>query len=99
MLAKIIEQVPVHTRLVVVGVCMAPDTFMPLGAILKELSMTFVLAYRPDEFERSLHLIADGKVDVQPWVTATVGLGGVAGAFAELGNPEKHCKVLVNPSL
>ena len=99
MLAKIIEQVPVHTRMVVVGVCMAPDTFMPLTAILKEMSMTFVLAYRPDEFERSLHLIADGKVNVEPWVTAHVGLDGVADAFTALGNPDQHCKVLVNPSL
>ncbi|MEI7992212.1 MAG: zinc-binding dehydrogenase [Actinomycetota bacterium] len=99
MLAKIIEQVPVHTRLVVVGVCMAPDTFLPLSAILKELSMTFVLAYRPDEFERSLHLIADGKVNVEPWVTGHVGLDGVAGAFRDLASPDKHCKVLVSPGL
>lgn len=99
MLGRIIDQVPVHTRLVVVGVCMAPDTFMPLTAILKELSLTFVLAYRPDEFERCLHLIADGKVNVEPWITAQVGLDGVAGAFRDLGSPDKHCKVLVNPSL
>jgi len=99
MLAQIIEQVPVHTRLVVVGVCMHPDTIVPLNAIMKEMSMKFVLAYRPDEFERCLHLIADGKVNVDPWITGHVGLDGVANAFVELGNPEKHCKVLVNPSL
>ena len=99
MLGKIIDQVPVHTRLVVVGVCMAPDTFLPLSAILKELSMTFVLAYRPDEFERCLHLIADGKVNVEPWITGQVGLDGVAGAFRDLASPDKHCKVLVSPGL
>ena len=76
---------------------MQPDTFVPLSAIVKELNMRFVLAYRPDEFERCLHLIADGKVNVEPWVTDRVGLDGVANAFVELGNPEKQCKVLVNP--
>ena len=88
-----------RSRLVVVGVCMQPDTFVPLSAIVKELNMRFVLAYRPDEFERCLHLIADGKVDVDPWITGHVGLDGVAGAFTDLGSPEKHCKVLVNPYL
>ena len=97
MIDKIVEQVPVHTRVVVVGVCMVPDTFTPLNAILKEVSLTFVLAYTPAEFERSLHLIADGKVNVDPWITARVGLDEVARAFRDLGNPEQHCKILVTP--
>ena len=60
---------------------------------------TLLARLRPDEFERCLHLIADGKVDVDPWITGHVGLDGVAGAFTDLGSPEKHCKVLVNPYL
>ena len=30
-------------------------------------------------------------------ITGTVGLDGVAGAFADLANPEKHAKVMVDP--
>ena len=51
----------------------------------------------PHEFAESLHLIAEGKVDVSPLITGTVGLEGVSDAFAELANPERHAKVLVDP--
>ena len=58
-----------------------------------------VLGYQPDEFAQSLHNIAEGKINVEPWVTGTVGLDGVAQAFVDLGNPEAHVKILVDPSL
>jgi hypothetical protein len=31
-------------------------------------------------------------------VTATVGLDGVAQAFADLANPERHTKIIIDPS-
>jgi threonine dehydrogenase-like Zn-dependent dehydrogenase len=51
----------------------------------------------PEEFARSLHLLADGQVDAPSLITANVGLDGVKGAFEELGNPERHTKILVEP--
>ena len=30
-------------------------------------------------------------------VTATVGIDGVAQAFADLANPERHTKIIVEP--
>jgi len=49
------------------------------------------------EFSESLQHIAEGKVDVTPLITGTVGLAGVNDAFAELANPERHAKVIVDP--
>jgi threonine dehydrogenase-like Zn-dependent dehydrogenase len=49
------------------------------------------------EFRDTLHMLADGKVDVTPLITGAVGLGGVANAFDALGDPEAHAKILVNP--
>lgn len=97
LIAQFIELVPSHSRLVVVGACMMPDTIVPVRAIEKELTVKFVFAYRPEEFAYSLSLIAEGKVDVDPWITGTVNLDGVADAFNALGSPDKHCKVLVAP--
>ena len=34
-----------------------------------------------------------------PLITGEVGLDGVPDAFAELAHPDKHCKILVTPSL
>jgi threonine dehydrogenase-like Zn-dependent dehydrogenase len=64
---------------------------------VKELNLQFVLGYTPEEFARSLHLLADGKVDAPSLITGKVGLGEVKGAFAELANPERHTKILVEP--
>jgi threonine dehydrogenase-like Zn-dependent dehydrogenase len=50
----------------------------------------------PDEFP-SLRLIAEGQVDAASLVTARVGIDGVAQAFADLANPERHTKIIVEP--
>jgi threonine dehydrogenase-like Zn-dependent dehydrogenase len=42
-------------------------------------------------------MIAEGKVDVTPLVTGTVGLPGVAAAFDALADPEAHAKILIDP--
>ncbi|MFV0309088.1 MAG: zinc-binding dehydrogenase [Desertimonas sp.] len=96
--AKFIEVVPSHSRLIVVGVCAHPDTYTPVEAINKELSMQYVFAYRPEEFAHALGLIAEGTVDVGPWITGHVGLDGVAQAFDDLSSPEQHCKIIVTPT-
>src|SRR5882672_691187 len=91
------EKAPRDARIVVVGVCMEHDTIEPMFGIVKELSLQFVLGYTPEEFARSLRLLAEGQVDAPSLITAKVGLDGVKNAFLELGNPEKHTKILVEP--
>ena len=85
------------TRLVVVGVCMQPDTMHPFFAIAKEINVQFVLAYDPQEFADSLRAIAEGEIDVSPVITGDVGLEDVGAAFDDLADPERHCKILVTP--
>ncbi|MGB7868820.1 MAG: zinc-binding dehydrogenase [Mycobacterium sp.] len=85
------------TRLIVVGVCMQPDTMHPFFAIAKEINVQFVLAYDPQEFADSLRAIAEGEIDVSPVITGDVGLEDVGTAFDDLADPERHCKILVTP--
>lgn len=84
-------------RIVVVGVCMETDHIRPLAAIIKELSLQFVLGYSGAEFARTLHNIAEGEIDVGPLITGKVGIEGVADAFEALADPEQHAKILVEP--
>ncbi len=97
----IIEQLlgtaPLFSRIVVVGVCMGEDRFRPSMAVNKEIDLRFVIGYTPLEFRDTLHMLAEGKVDARPLLTGTVGLDGVAGAFAALGDPERHAKILIDP--
>ena len=93
----IIAGAPLLSRVVVVGVCMGPDVIRPSMAINKEADLRFCLGYSPLEFRDTLHMLAEGKVTVEPLVTGTVGLQGVDNAFAALGDPETHAKILIDP--
>jgi len=93
----IIAGAPLFSRIVVVGVCMGTDAIRPALAINKEVDLRFVFGYTPMEFRDTLHMIADGKVDVSPLITGTVGLGGVAAAFDALADPARHAKILIDP--
>ena len=94
---QILDAAPLFSRVVVVGVCVGPDTITPAMAINKEIDLRFVVAYTPLEFRDTLRMLAEGKVDPSPLVTGSVGLEGVDAAFAALADPERHAKILVDP--
>ena len=85
------------TRIVVVGVCMEEDNFRPLTGIGKELNIQFVLGYTSEEFSDTLRAISEGEILVTELITGRVGLEGVAQAFEDLGDPEAHAKIIVEP--
>lgn len=97
LLQQVFENAPRDARIVVVGVCMETDRSEPFLGIVKELNVQFVYAYTPDEFAHALRLLAEGQVDGAAWVTGAVGIDGVADAFEDLANPERHTKIMVEP--
>ena len=96
-LQSLIEASPAGTHIVVAGVCMETDRIEPGIAITKEIELSFVFGYSPEEFAATLHSLAEGRIAVDGLVTGRVGLDGVAGAFTALGDPEAHVKILVEP--
>lgn len=96
-LQQILEGAPRHARVVVVGVCMERDSLEPILGINKELTVQFALGYTPEEFAATLAHIAAGRIDPSPILTGRVGVEGIAGAFADLGKPEQHAKILAEP--
>jgi len=96
-LEGLIEAAPAGAHIVVAGVCMETDRIEPSIAVTKEIELTFVLGYTPEEFAQTLHRLAEGIIDVSGLVTGEVGLAGVAQAFRDLGDPEAHVKILVRP--
>ncbi|MEZ5144578.1 MAG: zinc-binding dehydrogenase [Acidimicrobiales bacterium] len=97
MLQPIVDGVPVGSRVVVVGAGMEPDPFTPATGVYKEVEVVYSFAYRPREFARSLADLADGRVPADQLVTATVGLGEVAGALDALRADPAQVKVVVLP--
>ena len=50
---------------------------------------------RVDDIDRN---IAAGAWDLDPLITGPVGIGGIPQAFDDLGRPDDHAKILVEPS-
>lgn len=94
---QIIDGALPESRVVVVGICMKTDHFDAFGAIEKQLNVRFVIGNTPEEFAQSMRHIADGLVDVAPLISAHVGIDDVKSAFNDLGDIEKHTKILVDP--
>ena len=97
-LQHLIEASPAGSQIVVAGVCMETDKIEPAIAITKEIELTFVFGYSPEEFAHTLRQISEGVIDVSGVVTGKVGLSEVAQAFVTLGDPEAHVKILVEPT-
>jgi threonine dehydrogenase-like Zn-dependent dehydrogenase len=95
---EILRRANPGARVVVVGVCMEPDTIHPFFASMKAIALQFVFGYSADEFAHTLRLISEGVIDVAPLITAEVGLEDVDAAFHALADPDRHCKILVTPS-
>lgn len=98
MIATCVSRTAVHGRLVVAGVCAKPDTLIPVLAIMKELSMLFVVYYRRQDFAVTVEHLAQGRLPLDGFVTGEVGLDGFAAAFEALKHPTDQSKVLVKPA-
>jgi threonine dehydrogenase-like Zn-dependent dehydrogenase len=88
---------PAMSRVCIVGSCMESDSFRPLVAQTKQLTVVFSFGYDPFEFADTLRTIAEGEIDVAPMITGTCGIDGVPKAFDALRRPEEHVKILVEP--
>jgi threonine dehydrogenase-like Zn-dependent dehydrogenase len=97
MLHKLVLEAPQNSRIIGTGIPAGEESFIPMLAISKELQLTFVIFYTAEEFAEALRLIKDGEINWKPLITGKVGLEGVTQAFKDLGDPELHAKILIQP--
>lgn len=71
------------------------DRIHPMLGIGRELSIQFALAYDP--MSSPPQAIADGKIDLSPWPTGTVGVEGAAG-LRRPRRPRAPRQILVVPT-
>lgn len=84
-------------RVVVAGVCVEPDSYLPAMALMKELTVAYSVYYRPEEFRSVIEAFVSGQIDPSPLVTSTVPLEEVNGAFDTLIGSSTDSKILVDP--
>ena len=92
-----IQLAPVRGRVVVVGVCMQPDTILPGLAIAKDLRLDFVVAYTKQDFAFTIDMLASERVRSTAMITDRVGFADFPAAFEALKQPSTQCKVLLHP--
>jgi 2-desacetyl-2-hydroxyethyl bacteriochlorophyllide A dehydrogenase len=97
LLQTAIESVRPRGRVVVAGVCIEPDTVVSFVALMKEVEVVWAVYYRTSEFAAAAKLLSSGQLDVDGFVSTTIGLDGVADAFTRLVAGSDERKVLIAP--
>ena len=92
-----IDYAPFDARVVVVGLCMTPDTFSPAKAIVKELDLSFAFVYRKRDFEIVLDLLDHERIDPRGMITDCVGFESFPQAFESLKTPSDQIKIMLEP--
>ena len=93
------DYAPMGGRLVIVGVCMAPDTIRPVKALTKELQVNYVFMYHKQDFELAIDLLDRELLDPSPMLTRTVSFSEFPQAFESLKTDKTACKVILRPDL
>jgi (R,R)-butanediol dehydrogenase/meso-butanediol dehydrogenase/diacetyl reductase len=86
---------PRGAKIVVAGVCQQMDQILPVIGVVKELTLQFVLGYRPADFDYVIEMIAKDRVDVAHMITDRITLDQLPDAFEALRKPTTQCKVMV----
>ena len=83
---------------VLVGVSLKPISFPSAVSVMGEQTLKGAIAYTKEEFTMCLDLMAKKIIDVKKFVSKTIGLDGVQGAFEELTSGKTSCiKIMVDP--
>jgi len=95
LLNAVMMEAPRGAKIVVAGVCQQMDQILPLIGIVKELTLQFVLGYRPADFDYVIEMIAKDRVEVAHMITDRIALDDLPAAFEALRKPTTQCKVMV----
>jgi len=92
---SVMMDAPRGAKIVVAGVCQQMDQILPVIGVVKELTLQFVLGYRPADFDYVIDMIAKDRVEVAHMITDRITLDQLPDAFEALRKPTTQCKVMV----
>lgn len=98
MIQQAVSSCALGGTIVVVGVCMVEDRFMPMLALTRELTLKFSNCYGPADFDAVLDALASGKLEPSAMLTEVVPLADAPDAFEKLMRDKTGCKTLIDPS-
>jgi (R,R)-butanediol dehydrogenase/meso-butanediol dehydrogenase/diacetyl reductase len=80
-----------------VGLANAPAQIAPGAWLAREVRLVASLGYLHEEFDIAMQLVADGRLQLEPLHTQTVGLDEMEPAFRRLLAGDGAVKILVDP--
>lgn len=96
-IAKCIDLVRPRGTIVALGTCFHTDTFVPMAAIMKEVTLRFAVGTLLSQFRTVADTLAAGHVEPLAMVTDTISLDQVPETFEALRQRTSQCKVLIDP--
>jgi (R,R)-butanediol dehydrogenase / meso-butanediol dehydrogenase / diacetyl reductase len=99
LLQQAIALAGVRGRVLVAGVCFAPDQILPLTGLMKEVNVQFSQCYTERNFAAVIDAIAERRAQPEPMHTHTVGFQQLPEMFEQLRTRPRGCKVLLDPRL
>jgi threonine dehydrogenase-like Zn-dependent dehydrogenase len=97
LLPEIISACTFEARIVMGGYCMEQESFYVFAAQNKRLTVTFAGGEEGQDMELAMRSIADGRIDIRPWIGERIGLSGVADAVARMSGPDAAVRSVIDP--
>lgn len=97
MLNEIIRSAGFGARIVVGGFCLVPDEIYIPNAQSKRIRIHFAAGEEQQDLDLALRAIADGRIDITPWLGARIGLSSVEHALHEMRDPSAPVRTVVDP--
>ena len=95
-LQQCIERAPNRGIIMGIGVCDHPDNITPLAALTKELRLQWALAYDKEDWDFTIQMMVDGRIDGSAMITNVVSLDELPDVFEALRSPTDQCKVIID---
>jgi 2-desacetyl-2-hydroxyethyl bacteriochlorophyllide A dehydrogenase len=97
LLNEIIRSVGFGARIVIGGFCLEPEEIYIPNAQSKRLRIHFAAGEEQQDLDLALRSIADGKIDITPWLGGRIGLSGVEDALNAMSSPTAPIRTVVDP--
>lgn len=98
LITQSLNHVRVQGKIVVMGLCTAPDTIIPFDILSKEVCIQTASFFSVQEFQVALDALEADKPVPQSLITDTVTLDNMPVAFEDLRKRTTQCKVMVKPN-
>ncbi len=98
MISRAIGEVATSGMVTVLGTCAVPDSFVPVAALAKEVTMRFSFMYEHDDYRLALETVAADSAPVRSMITGHIGFAALSETFETLRGRTSHCKVMIHPT-